>query len=78
VTDCCCRCILKNQPDFKAQKSLVEEIIEEAGYRCIFLPTVRLTSSSSSGLGSNITFMRIVITHLKLFCLEQFDSGNIA
>jgi hypothetical protein len=35
---CCCRRILELQPDFKEQKSLVQEVIEEAGHICIFLP----------------------------------------
>ncbi|KIK79359.1 hypothetical protein PAXRUDRAFT_161476, partial [Paxillus rubicundulus Ve08.2h10] len=26
------------QPDFKAQKSLVQEVIEKVGHLCIFLP----------------------------------------
>jgi hypothetical protein len=38
ATACCCRRILENQPDFKAQQSLVQEIIEAAGHLCIFLP----------------------------------------
>jgi transposase len=37
-THCCNKRILENQPNFKAQKSLVQEIIEEAGHLCIFLP----------------------------------------
>ncbi|KIJ33272.1 hypothetical protein M422DRAFT_264821 [Sphaerobolus stellatus SS14] len=36
--DCCAKCILDLQPDFKEQKSLVQEVIEEAGHLCIFLP----------------------------------------
>ncbi|KAF8130405.1 hypothetical protein K438DRAFT_1469987, partial [Mycena galopus ATCC 62051] len=35
---CCCKCILEFQPDFKEQKSLVQEIIAAAGHLCIFLP----------------------------------------
>ncbi|TFY70750.1 hypothetical protein EVG20_g2243, partial [Dentipellis fragilis] len=37
-TDCCARRILESQPDFKEQKSLVQEVIEAAGHLCIFLP----------------------------------------
>ncbi|KIK91271.1 hypothetical protein PAXRUDRAFT_105146, partial [Paxillus rubicundulus Ve08.2h10] len=37
-TDCCGKQILGLQPDFKAQKSLVQEVIENAGHLCIFLP----------------------------------------
>ncbi|PBK83206.1 hypothetical protein ARMGADRAFT_1089549 [Armillaria gallica] len=37
VTDCCAKHILTLQPDFQAQKSLVQEVIEEAGHQCIFL-----------------------------------------
>lgn len=36
--DCCARRILENQPDFKAQHSLVQETIEAAGHLCLFLP----------------------------------------
>lgn len=35
---CCAKKILDNEPDFKAQKSLVQEVIESAGHLCIFLP----------------------------------------
>ena len=30
---CCAKQILNNQPDFKAQKSLVQEVVESAGVR---------------------------------------------
>ena len=33
---CCCKQILKLQPD--SQKSLVQEVIEDASHLCIFLP----------------------------------------
>jgi hypothetical protein len=35
---CCAKQILELQPDFKEQRSLVQEVIEEAGHLCIFLP----------------------------------------
>ena len=35
---CCCKTILAQQPDFLAQKSLVQEVVEAAGHLCIFLP----------------------------------------
>ncbi|KNZ74147.1 hypothetical protein J132_07794 [Termitomyces sp. J132] len=38
TTACCCLQILSNQPDFKLQKSLVQEIIEAEGHLCILLP----------------------------------------
>jgi hypothetical protein len=38
VPDCCATRILANQPDFKEQRSLVQEVIENAGHICIFLP----------------------------------------
>ncbi|TFY50693.1 hypothetical protein EVG20_g11382 [Dentipellis fragilis] len=37
-TNCCAKRILECQPDFKEQKSLVQETIEQAGHICIFLP----------------------------------------
>jgi transposase len=37
-TDCCAKHILGLQPDFQAQKSLVQETIEDAGHICVFLP----------------------------------------
>ena len=37
-TDCCARRILSLQPDFLAQKSALEEVIIEAGHKCIFYP----------------------------------------
>lgn len=35
---CCNKHILELQPDFQAQRSLVQEIIEGTGHLCIFLP----------------------------------------
>jgi hypothetical protein len=36
--DCCCLRIMSLQPDFMAQKSGIEEVIEQAGHLCIFYP----------------------------------------
>ena len=38
VLQCCAKNILEREPDFKSQKSLVQEVIEAAGHLCIFLP----------------------------------------
>ena len=39
VSDACCnKRILEIQPDFRAQKSLVQETIEAAGHLCLILP----------------------------------------
>ena len=38
LESCCLKRILENQPDFLAQRSLVQEVIEAAGHMCIFLP----------------------------------------
>ena len=38
ATNCCAKRILEMQPDFQAQKSLVQDTIEAAGHLCIFLP----------------------------------------
>jgi hypothetical protein len=38
ATACCATRILDLQPDFKEQRSLVQEVIEAAGHLCIFLP----------------------------------------
>jgi hypothetical protein len=38
ATNCCATRILELQEDFKSQRSLVQEVIEEAGHLCIFLP----------------------------------------
>jgi hypothetical protein len=35
---CCNKRILKLQPDFAEQKSIVQETIEAAGHLCLFLP----------------------------------------
>lgn len=35
---CCARHLLASQPDFQQQRSLVQEVIEDAGHLCIFLP----------------------------------------
>ena len=36
--DCCARRIISLQPDFLAQRSELETIIEKAGHKCIFYP----------------------------------------
>jgi hypothetical protein len=36
-TACCAKQVIKLQPDFKGQRSLVQEVIEEAGHLCIIL-----------------------------------------
>jgi hypothetical protein len=38
ATDCCNKHILELQPDFRNQKSLIQEVIEAAGHLCLFLP----------------------------------------
>ncbi len=38
ATGCCAQRILSLQPDFQAQKSRVQEVIEAAGHLCIILP----------------------------------------
>lgn len=38
ITDCCCRWVLFNQPDFASQKSKLEELCESRGYNVIFYP----------------------------------------
>jgi hypothetical protein len=35
---CCMRHILENQPDFLAQKGMIQEVIEERGHKVIFYP----------------------------------------
>ncbi|KZV67560.1 hypothetical protein PENSPDRAFT_611238 [Peniophora sp. CONT] len=37
-TDCCCRRLLFNQPDFVAQKPALQEFIEARGHLCDFYP----------------------------------------
>lgn len=37
-TDCCCRQLLFNQPDFTFQKSQLQELIESCGHICDFYP----------------------------------------
>jgi hypothetical protein len=36
--DCCCRHLLYNQPDFVAQKPLLQEVIEKCNHICDFYP----------------------------------------
>ena len=35
---CCMQHILENQPDFLAQKGMIQEVIEERGHKVIFYP----------------------------------------
>jgi hypothetical protein len=35
---CCCHRILYNQEDFRQQKSLLQELYEDAGHLCLFYP----------------------------------------
>ncbi|KIK83596.1 hypothetical protein PAXRUDRAFT_153114 [Paxillus rubicundulus Ve08.2h10] len=37
-TDCCCHCLLYNQPDFANVKSLLETTCQTQGFDVIFLP----------------------------------------
>ncbi len=37
-TNCCCRRLLFNQPDFSSQKSQLQELIESRGHICDFYP----------------------------------------
>ena len=37
-TDCCCRRVLFNQPDFASQKPQLQELIESRGHICDFYP----------------------------------------
>jgi hypothetical protein len=65
---CCGKRILELQPDFQQQKSLVQEVIEEAGHLCILLLKfhceLNLKSLSFSGAPSRNIFTTTVITHL--------------
>lgn len=36
--DCCLTCMLGQQADFRAQKSMLDQVISDAGHRCLFLP----------------------------------------
>jgi hypothetical protein len=38
ATSCCCRRVMYNQPDFKNEKSLLEQACEAHGFRALFLP----------------------------------------
>lgn len=38
ATDCCMTRVLSLQPDFLAEKPLLQLLIEQAGHKCIFLP----------------------------------------
>jgi hypothetical protein len=40
--DCCCHCILFNQPDFTCVKSHLEEVITACGHLCDFYPKFHL------------------------------------
>ena len=37
-TNCCCHCLLFNQPDFSSQKSRVQELVEACHHICDFYP----------------------------------------
>ena len=41
-SDCCATRVLECEPDFLAQKSLLAEVIEEAGHLVLFLPKFHL------------------------------------
>ena len=60
--------IISQQPDFVEQKSSVQEVVEEAGHLCIFLPKFHCELNFIEffwGPSRNI-FGSIVITPLKL------------
>ena len=52
-TDCCCQRVLFTQPDFTAQKSQLQELIESHGHLCNFYGSTQSTTASSISL-SNI------------------------
>ena len=75
------------QPDFKAQCSLVQEVIENRGHLCIFLPKYHCELFWDADLQSSETSEITVITHSKaskIVCLQpmplsaslQSESGN--
>ena len=37
-TTCCCRWILYNEEDFRPQKSMLQELYEDAGHLCLYYP----------------------------------------
>jgi len=37
-TTCCCRWILYNEEDFRQQKSMLQELYEDAGHLCLYYP----------------------------------------
>lgn len=65
---CCLKRILENQPDFLAQKSLVQEVIEAAGHMCIFLPKFHCD------LNFIEYFWSAVKKHLRDHCDFTFDT----
>ena len=50
-TNCCCRQILFNQPDFVVQKSKLEELVELHGHQMIFYPNFIARSVSLNNAG---------------------------
>jgi transposase len=38
ATNCCAEKVMSLQPDFLSQKSLIAEVVEAAGHKCIFYP----------------------------------------
>jgi transposase len=66
---CCNSRILELQPDFKEQKSLVQEVIEAVGHLCIFLPKFHCELNFIEffwGVVRRSIFAIIVIIHLQL------------
>jgi hypothetical protein len=86
---CCLKRILENQPDFLAQKSLVQEVIEAAGHMCIFLPKFHCELNFIEYYWSAVkkylrehcdftfnTLKANMPKHWNLYSLAPFESGN--
>lgn len=70
---CCCKHILKLQPNFQEQQSLVHEVIEKAGHLSIFLPKFHCE------LNPIEFFWGVVKQYLHEHCDYTFDTlkGNM-
>ncbi|POG53581.1 hypothetical protein GLOIN_2v1792152 [Rhizophagus irregularis DAOM 181602=DAOM 197198] len=58
-TTCCARRVISLKPDFIAQKGAIEELIENAGHKCIFPPKFHCELNFIESLNSvNLTTIR--------------------
>ena len=76
---CCMHCILSLQDDFRAEKPLVQSIIESAGHVCLFLPQFHCELNPIEmlwGYGKYCVCRHIFLTRDMVILSQKFRSAE--